>query len=272
MSHPSVSSFVAFCLFVFSLGSCGTEKIDQRQPEVSTDDLAGKATASIVVQLPEITAFLPDGSKEAQVQPNTAYVGAKPQDENCNEDAAWEILLSYPEQINVSIPTKGGCDYNVDIRLGYIGDLPPLETSVTFDSPIKSLLMENCSSCHDGFDSYATVKEQAEAIVYQVSNKLMPPSKNDALSEETIASFLAWQADEYPEKNLPAKEDEGSLASNLDEVYYRNKANIQLSASYLADRKKHVYLDLLWLQETGKARGFQKASVSLEKINKKEEN
>lgn len=266
MSIHNKFSLVVLYLLSLSLGSCGTEKIDQRQPEVSSEDLVGKASAVIAIQLPAINTLLPNEQKDGQVLPNAAFIGAKAKDETCDDDASWETLLTYPEQLSVSIPTKGGCDYTVDVRLGYIGELPPLKTSVTFDSPIKSLLMENCASCHDGFDAYVTVKEQAEAIVYQVSNKLMPPPKSGGLSEENIALFLAWQAAEYPEKIEAVKEDEGSLAANLSEVYYRNKANINLSASYLSGLKKHVYIDLLWLQEAGKGRGFQKASVSLEKI------
>lgn len=88
-------------------------------------------------------------------------------------------------------------------------DLTPITRTVTYDADVKSIMTNNCITCHAGpapsagldLSNYQNTRFSAEQgnLVFRMNDATNPMPPNGKLSPETLQLIDKWVTDGFPE-------------------------------------------------------------------------
>lgn len=254
---------IATCLFYTQI-ACDEQKDNRQLISWSSADQEAESGAVVEVYLPDRSQL---SSQSGQVSDliNAFYLHIVPEGLNCLDTNSIELFDKYSDSRLISFNSYRRCDYRIKLLIGYAepgvlasvkkGPALSLQSSpVNYQDHIQPLIQQHCLSCHPSFETYQGVYDEAVEVAFRVENRLMPP--NNPLDNEKIALFLAWQANDFAERDQ-RKPEEGSLMAGLSQVFYRNNIDTMIFEYLLIHRSRFVYQDSLWLQSDGEANGLE---------------
>lgn len=232
--------------------ACGTEaSLNQRQQTLSALDAKASTQVYLSFQLPDRQKMILE-SPDKTALINSYYFRFVGEGPNCPiASEVHEEWGSYEDRKLVGAKVSTACNYRILIKLGQAAS--EIQTALsaptaTYNDTIQALVNTSCVSCHSSFKEASTVRAQGAAIVSVVENGTMPPQKS--LSDDAIASFLAWRDGGYLEAD-PRPSVLTASEQKLSKVYYRNNNDDILQYYELYGVTTKDLRRSLWLQEEG---------------------
>ncbi len=118
------------------------------------------------------------------------------------------LKLRYPIFITLMLTILISCTKAV-IDEGTVNELPPITTTVTYESDVKSIMTNNCITCHGGsapnanldLSNYQNVRLSAETgnLISRMNNVASPMPPSGILPPETRQLVDKWRDDGFLE-------------------------------------------------------------------------
>jgi hypothetical protein len=242
---PIIMSLISLSL---GLVACGENTANYRKGLIG----AAEAVSDNLLRIP-VNFKLPNRNGDpALASMNAYYYRLEGSGANCPATEDKEELAAYEDDKEFILKLTEVCDYKVTIKLGVMGGTA-LASTVNFDQNIRDIVSKNCVSCHETYSDYKELQSTGDLVVQRVE------AGHGELSDENIATFLAWKDSGFLEKNPNPEPTEKELG--LSQVYYRNNNDDVLLGVYLKSRTEYELRRSLWLQSEGKAAGASKTEI-----------